>query len=71
MSLHYAKFQMANERERNKSHHSISVVAIELLILDYHSSVCTAKAYEKSSCESIFEVADIFVLKLTFQHIKS
>ena len=71
MCLQYAKVQMANERDRNQSHYSISVVAIGLLILGQHSSVCTAKAYEKGSCERIFEVADIFLLKLTFQHTKS
>ena len=71
MSLQHAKFQMANERQRNQSHYSISVVVIGILILGLHSSVCTVKAYEKGFCERIFEVANIFVLKLTFQHIKS
>ena len=33
MSLQYAKTQMVNERERNQSHYSTSVVAIGLLIL--------------------------------------
>ena len=33
MSLQYATFQMANERKRNQSHDSISVVATGLLIL--------------------------------------
>ena len=70
MTLQYAKFQMANERERNPSHY-ISVVAIEILILGQHSSVCTVKAYEKGSCKRVFEVEGNFVLKLTFQHTKS
>ena len=33
ISLQYAKFQMANEREGTQSHYSISVVAFEILIL--------------------------------------
>ena len=69
MSFSMQNFQMVNERERKQSHHSISVMSIEILILGQHSSACTAKAYKKSSFERLFEVADIFVLKLTFhQH---
>ena len=49
----------------------ISVVTIGILLLVWHSFVSTAKAYEKGSCEKKFEVADIFVRKLTFQHTKS
>ena len=33
MSLQYAKFEMANEGEREESHYSISVVAIGILML--------------------------------------
>ena len=33
-----------------------------------HSSFCTAKTQEKGSCERIFEVTDVFALKVTFQH---
>ena len=66
MSFSMRNFQMANERKGKQSHYSISVVTIGILILGQHSSVCTAKAKEKGSCERIFEVADIFMLKLTF-----
>ena len=58
-------FQIVNERKGKQSHYSISVVTIGVLILGQHSSVCTAKVWEKGSCERIFEVADIFMLKLT------
>ena len=52
-----------------QSHYNISVVNAGILILGQHSFVCTAKVKETSSCEKIFEVADIFVLKLTlYQH---
>ena len=71
MSLQYVKFEMANEREREESHYSISVVTIGILMLQQHSSVCTTKAYEKGAFGRIFEVADCFVLTITFQHTKS
>ena len=45
----------------------IAVVTIEILILGQHFSVCTATAQEKSSCERIFEVGEIFVLRLISQ----
>ena len=71
MSLQYVKFEMANEREREESHYSISVVTIGILMLQQRSSVCTTKAYEKGAFGRIFEVVDIFLLTLTFQHSKS
>ena len=37
-------FETANERDRKQFHSSISVVAIGILVLDQHSSLCTAKA---------------------------
>ena len=71
MSLQYVKFEMANEREREESHYSFSVVTIGILMLQQHSPVCTTKAYEKGAFGRIFEVVDIFLLTLTFQHSKS
>ena len=71
MSLQYVKFEMANEREREESHYSISVVTIGILMLQQHSSVCTTKAYEKGAFGRIFEVADCFVLTIIFPHTKS
>ena len=58
---------MTNERETKQSHYSISLVTIEILILGKYSSVCTATDYEKGSCERIFEMPDILVLRLTFR----
>ena len=66
MSFSMQNVQMANERVRKQSHYSILVVTIGILILGQRSSICTAKAQEKGSCVRIFEVANIFVLKLTF-----
>ena len=37
--LTVCKFQMANEKERKKSHYSISVVAIGILLSQHSSSV--------------------------------
>ena len=62
-------FQITNERERKQSHYSISVVNVGILILGQHFPVCTAKAKETGSCEKIFKVADIFLIKLIlYQH---